>query len=118
MDNQNKNLLLATVLSFLVITGWVILFPPEDPVAPQPEEVAETLAPGAVDEGGVATPPAAVSTGSETTPAATNADTAANAVAGSERIQIDTPKLSGSIALTGGRIDDLDLKDYKETLDA
>ncbi|HBZ44600.1 MAG TPA: membrane protein insertase YidC, partial [Maritimibacter sp.] len=84
----------------------------------QPEEVAETLAPGAVDEGGVATPPAAVSTGSETTPAATNADTAANAVAGSERIQIDTPKLSGSIALTGGRIDDLDLKDYKETLDA
>ena len=32
MDDQNKNLLLATVLSFLVILVWFVLFPPEEPV--------------------------------------------------------------------------------------
>ena len=35
----------------------------------------------------------------------------------SPRIKIDTPKLTGSIALKGGRIDDLDLKGYHETID-
>ncbi len=34
MDDQNKNLILATALSALVILAWVILFPPEQPVAP------------------------------------------------------------------------------------
>ena len=29
MDDQNKNLLLATGLSFLVLIGWMLLFPPE-----------------------------------------------------------------------------------------
>ena len=31
MDDQNKNLLLATGLSFLVLIGWMLLFPPEAP---------------------------------------------------------------------------------------
>jgi len=34
------------------------------------------------------------------------------------RIRIDTPLLHGSIALTGGRMDDLTLAQYRETLDA
>jgi YidC/Oxa1 family membrane protein insertase len=42
--------------------------------------------------------------------------TRAEALAGSPRTPIDTPALQGSIALKGGRIDDLFLKDYKETL--
>ena len=29
MDDQNKNLLLATSLSFLVLLGWMLMFPPE-----------------------------------------------------------------------------------------
>ena len=32
MDDQNKNLILATVLSFLVILGWYTFFPPPEPV--------------------------------------------------------------------------------------
>jgi len=32
MDDQNKNLILATVLSVLVILVWFLLFPPEQPV--------------------------------------------------------------------------------------
>jgi YidC/Oxa1 family membrane protein insertase len=35
----------------------------------------------------------------------------------SQRIAIDTPRLKGSIALTGGRIDDLSLAQYRETTD-
>ncbi len=114
MENQNKNLLLATVLSFVVITGWVILFPPEEPPAPQPEEVAETLAPGATDPQTGATTPPAASSGNEP---ATPVNEAIAAVADSPRIDIETPKLSGSISLVGGRIDDLHLTDYRVTLD-
>src|SRR5262249_14143606 len=33
------------------------------------------------------------------------------------RVVIDTPALKGSIALKGGRIDDLTLKDYRETVE-
>jgi YidC/Oxa1 family membrane protein insertase len=41
----------------------------------------------------------------------------AQAVAASPRVVVDTPSLTGSIALRGARIDDLDLKRYHETLD-
>jgi YidC/Oxa1 family membrane protein insertase len=42
--------------------------------------------------------------------------TRAQALAASPRVQIDSPALQGSIALRGGRLDDLYLKDYRETL--
>jgi YidC/Oxa1 family membrane protein insertase len=42
--------------------------------------------------------------------------TRAQALAGSPRAPIDTPALEGSISLKGGRIDDLFLKDYRETI--
>lgn len=41
----------------------------------------------------------------------------AQAIAASPRVPVDTPSLKGSIALKGGRIDDLELKAYRETLD-
>ena len=40
----------------------------------------------------------------------------AEALARSPRIRIETPALSGSIALKGGRIDDVSLKNYHETV--
>jgi len=39
------------------------------------------------------------------------------AIAKSARVTIDTPALSGSINLTGARLDDLKLKEYHETVD-
>jgi len=39
------------------------------------------------------------------------------ALAQSPRVPIETPRLSGSIALKGGRIDDLSLNQYRETVD-
>ena len=38
-------------------------------------------------------------------------------LAASPRIAIETPALKGSIALKGGRIDDLALTQYRETVD-
>jgi YidC/Oxa1 family membrane protein insertase len=38
-------------------------------------------------------------------------------IAASPRIAIETPRLRGSIALKGARIDDVALKDYRETVD-
>ena len=42
---------------------------------------------------------------------------AAPAIPESARIEIETPRLSGSVSLTGGRIDDLDLTGYRESLE-
>jgi YidC/Oxa1 family membrane protein insertase len=39
------------------------------------------------------------------------------ALAASPRIRIETPRLSGTIALKGGRVDDLSLTQYRETVD-
>ncbi|MFP3541832.1 YidC/Oxa1 family insertase periplasmic-domain containing protein, partial [Pseudomonas sp. SIMBA_044] len=45
------------------------------------------------------------------------AATETQTVADTPRLEINTPRVEGSISLTGGRIDDLKLKDYRETLD-
>ncbi|HRK24879.1 MAG TPA: membrane protein insertase YidC, partial [Beijerinckiaceae bacterium] len=41
----------------------------------------------------------------------------AEALAGSQRIAIDTPALKGSVSLRGGRFDDLSFVRYRETID-
>ncbi len=111
MDDQNKNLILATALSFVVILGWFILFPPPEPEASLTDETAATESQAATGDG-VARAPAAA-------PGATTADTATpeTQTADAPRIEIDTPRVIGSISLNGGRIDDLSLRDYRETND-
>ncbi|MEM9344037.1 MAG: membrane protein insertase YidC [Pseudomonadota bacterium] len=111
MDDQNRNLILATALSFLVILVWFLLFPPEEPPAPvtDPEAAAESSTPALPGaDGGTGGAAAIPGTGSQTTE---------EALAAVERFDIETPRLTGSISLTGGRIDDLHLSDYRVTLD-
>ncbi|KIC11655.1 insertase [Leisingera sp. ANG-M1] len=107
MDDQNKNLILATALSFLVILGWYTLFPP-----PEPEQAPETAISETAPAGDTALAPSA----SADAVAGTAAEEAEAPQA--PRVSIDTPRVTGSISLQGGRIDDLSLKDYRETLDA
>ncbi|MCT8330117.1 membrane protein insertase YidC [Albidovulum sediminis] len=102
MDDQNKNLILATVLSALVIFVWYTFFTPP---MPQPDT---SIAPDVA-----ATAPAPAPQAAQTTPAPEAA-----AAASAPRVTIDTPRLLGSLSLAGGRIDDLQLRDYKETLEA
>ncbi|MBO9478762.1 membrane protein insertase YidC [Shimia sp. R11_0] len=110
MDDQNKNLILATALSFGVILIWFLLFPPpetvEDPNAPAVAESTEAGTP--------ATAPA-LSTAGTTAGAATTVEP--TAAADAPRLDIATDRVTGSISLLGGRIDDLKLNDYRETLD-
>ncbi|MBO9474405.1 membrane protein insertase YidC [Shimia sp. R10_1] len=111
MDDQNKNLILATALSFGVILIWFTLFPP-------PEAVEDPNAPAITEQSADASTPAAA-------PSTSGADTASTAATNAEptdaadapRLEIATDRVSGSISLLGGRIDDLKLNDYRETLD-
>lgn len=104
MDEQNKNLIIATVLSFLVILTWFWIFPPEDPATlPRGEVVAEQ------NDG---TLPIA-----DSAPASAIDAPASDVVADAPRIAIETPELSGTLSLQGGRLDDLALTQYRETLD-
>ena len=114
MDDQNKNLLLATGLSFLVILAWFLLFPPPPPEPPVGDTVEASDTQPLTTGTGVATAPTtAPSADASTNGAATNAASQANA----PRVAIDTPRLEGSISLLGGRIDTLRLKDYQVSLD-
>ena len=103
MDGQNKNLFLAMVLSAMVILTWSLLFPPT-PTVPAGGTGTETAADATV-----------------VPDAATAPETAASpeeiAVADAPRVQVDTPDLFGSISLLGGRIDDLSLRNYRDTID-
>ena len=104
MDEQNKNLIIATVLSFLVILTWFWIFPPEDPATlPTGEVVAEQY------DG---TLPIA-----DSAPASAIDAPASDVVADAPRIAIETPELSGTLSLQGGRLDDLALTQYRKTLD-
>ena len=108
MNDQNKNLLLATALSFAVILVWFVLFPPpeapiSDPNDPAVTSATEMSTPTAVT-------PSQAGPGGETAPAAAEA-------ADAPRIAIETQRVVGSISLLGGRIDQLALKDYRETLE-
>ncbi|WP_417275596.1 membrane protein insertase YidC [Celeribacter halophilus] len=114
MDDQNKNLILAVVLSGIVLLGWTIFFPAPEPVTdPNASVATETAATQNTDTTTAIAPPAATgqsdATGSELQTATQAAD--------APRLTIETPRVEGSISLIGGRIDDLALKDYKVEID-
>ena len=106
MDDQNRNLILASALSFVVIIVWFVLFPPPEPVSVSPDTPEaqatqnQSLSLPSVSETEQTAAPQAVSPAQE-----------------APRIPIETDRLSGSISLKGGRIDDLSLLDYRVTLD-
>jgi YidC/Oxa1 family membrane protein insertase len=110
MDDQNKNLILATALSFLVILVWFVLFPPPEPET-QRDLSSET---GAIPDGETATVP---QTAAEATTAEQQAAPAAEPESEAPRVPVETDRVIGSISLLGGRIDDLSLKDYRVTQD-
>ena len=104
MNEQNKNLILASVLSFIVIITWFILFPPPEPVTRDIENTQQqaeesNLAPNA---------------DTENAPLIETVETEIAVEA--ERIQIENELLTGAISTQGGRIDQLSLKKYRNTI--
>ncbi|MBL4806996.1 MAG: membrane protein insertase YidC [Rhodobacteraceae bacterium] len=121
MNDQNKNMILATVLSMGVILVWLVLFPPEaaEEVPAQPLVAADgTIIPVAVGGDNLALPIAGDGGVAVALPNLGEliAETRETALATTDRVDIRTGKLSGSISLTGGRIDDLHLLEYNVEL--
>jgi YidC/Oxa1 family membrane protein insertase len=122
MDENNRNFLLALVLSVVVIFTWQALFLPSEEerarqLAPQQTQQAPAPAgqPGAPQPStGAPTAPGAVAPSAPVAPSLTKTRDAA--LSESARVRIDTPSLQGSIALKGARIDDLVLRKFKETV--
>ncbi len=108
MDDQNRNLILAMVLSGLVILVWSFFFSPPPtptPLASDPDVVATLTAPSASTTATIPSLPA------------TTSETRDDALALSARVDIRTVSLTGSLSLTGGLIDDLKLVKYGVELD-
>jgi YidC/Oxa1 family membrane protein insertase len=130
---DQKNTILAIVLSALVLIGWQIYFgipqmekqkqiqqqqqaqersqQPPGSSAQQPGTTPQTGAPPQAVPG--ATPQAPGLPGSVPGQVLTREA----ALATSPRVRIETPSVAGSIALKGARIDDLALIKYRETVD-
>ena len=121
---DNKNTILAIVLSALVLLGWQYFFAVPQEKARQEQLQAQQKkqnAPTAAQPGQPVPP--AVQTGAPQVPGQASPPTAAApvdrtaALATSQRVPIATGSLQGSIALKGGRVDDLALVKFRETVD-
>ena len=123
---DNRNTILAVILSGLVLIGWQYFFnmpqmEKQRAQQAQMEQAKQAAQPGS-PAGSPATPqagaPSAPNAPAATPPAA--APVVVNrevAIAAAPRIKIETPKISGSIALKGARIDDLALTQFRTTVD-
>jgi len=118
---DQKNTILAIVLSALVLIGWQLYFglpqvqKQREIQQQQAQEHAQPV-PGAPAPQAV--PPAQAPPASmPQAPAHPGTMTREEALAASPRVRIETPSVSGSISLKGARIDDLSLIKYHETVD-
>jgi YidC/Oxa1 family membrane protein insertase len=120
---DNKNLLLAIVLSVGVLLAWQFFIAgPEmerlqqqtaQQQQVQPVDTAQPATDGIAVAPSVEQPAGALPSGE----AETGTLARDEALARSPRIEIATPALSGSINLAGGRIDDLHLNEFRETVE-
>jgi YidC/Oxa1 family membrane protein insertase len=119
--NDQKNTILAIVLSAIVLIGWQFYFG-----TPQQKQIQQQQAqqpPGAPQQppgtsqqpGAPPTPGTAPQAPGQAAPG--QPLTREAALAASPRVRIETPSLAGSIALKGARIDDLSLVKYRETVE-
>jgi YidC/Oxa1 family membrane protein insertase len=113
--NEQKNTLLAIVLSAIVLLVWQYFFgfpQLQREAQKQPQTQTQTQAPPTPGTG--PSTPMAVPGQVATAPQALTRE---QALKQSGRVDIDTPSIKGSIALKGGRIDDVALARYHETID-
>lgn len=131
----NRNFFITIALSIVILTLWQVFY--MNPRVEQQREQAQIEATRQGQtriDGQASTPAGTNSDGTANLPSSTPAAPGANipgqapeaqtgsltreaALGQTSRIQIDTPSLSGSLSLTGARLDDLRLKQYHETVD-
>jgi YidC/Oxa1 family membrane protein insertase len=99
---QQRNLIIAVVLSIAILFGFQYLWPSTKPPVPARTQQAGQISPGvAPSVSAKVVAPAPVTRGA--------------ALGKSPRIRISTPRLEGSINLVGARLDDLTLSNYRES---
>ncbi len=113
---NQRNVLLAVVMSAVLLLGWDALvgylYPgSRNPAAQRVDTPAEQVAAAPV----AGSPTTAG--GLDPTRAPVGKADLRTALAGGNRVPIDSPRLAGSINLASGSIDDIVLKDYRETVE-
>jgi YidC/Oxa1 family membrane protein insertase len=110
---EKRNLVVAIILSVAIMVGWMYFVQ-----TPHLEKQQAALQQQQAQQ------PAQQPAGQTGQPAAAAPQDGGRKVVSREealkespRVAIDTPRLAGSIALKGSRVDDLVLKDYQETVD-
>ena len=110
---DNNRLILAVALSIAILVGFELVLPKQNRQAlhQQAAHTTQTTPPGAapapqIDTASAGTQPVAI-------PSPLSAGKAND-----QRIPIDAPRLKGSVNLTGARLDDVVLRDYRETIQA
>jgi YidC/Oxa1 family membrane protein insertase len=121
---DNKNTILAIVLSALVLIGWQFFVGMPQEKARQEQLQAQQQKQGAPTPAQPSqTPATAAQSGAPQVPGQAAAPSPAApvnrtaALAASPRVPIATDNVQGSIALKGGRIDDIALVRFRETVD-
>jgi len=123
MEN-NRNLLITIALSVVILTLWQVFY--VNPRVDAQREAAQIEAQRAQETEeklgtqGADIPAPGAAPGSTAVPGSAiprTQVTRQEALAGAERVTIDTPRLAGTINLAGARLDDLLLKDYRVTVD-
>ncbi|MDD1535717.1 MULTISPECIES: membrane protein insertase YidC [unclassified Bradyrhizobium] len=128
---DNRNTILAVILSGLVLIAWQYFYnvPQMEKQRAQQQTQAELQKGSTPQPSASATPGGAPATpGGAPQPGAAQPSTPAvnqvqpvvareTAIAASPRVKIETPRIVGSISLKGGRIDDIALVQYRETVD-
>jgi YidC/Oxa1 family membrane protein insertase len=128
MEN-NRNFLITIALSVLILTLWQVFYmnprieAQREAAQVEAERVdAEKQAAGGsqvtpAPEGAVPALPGNTAPGSVPGTDGTTEQNRDKALAATQRVKVDTPSLSGSINLAGGRLDDLKLKQYRLTVE-
>ena len=125
MQDEQKNLLLAIVLSVIVLLGWQVFYvtPKMETErrlreqAKQNQPVAGVQVPGSTSGSTPTTSVPGALPAATPVPGAAATMSRTDALKSSQRVLIETPSLIGSISLRGARIDDLRLPLYREEAD-
>src|SRR5579863_1985316 len=119
---DNRNTILAVILSGLVLLGWQYFFNIPQMEKQRAAQLAQSQMTKPAPEPGNEPAPQAGNAPSANAPANNQSASTATvsrdtAIAAAPRVKIETPRLSGSISLKGARIDDLSLVQFRETVD-
>ncbi|MFN4143141.1 membrane protein insertase YidC [Aestuariivirga sp.] len=113
MNYDNKNFILAIVLSMLIIFGWQYFY-----AAPMQEKLSQQAETEPAVPGRAGAPATQAAGGAVPGVAAAAVPKSRDEVlAAAPRLKIETPYVAGSINLQGAQFDDLHLLRYRETID-